>query len=104
VRTSTAATCGSSSTPVWPAGRKGAPEQVAEHPQVFASLTAPSLGAVHNRPDDGRPCRYGKRHQVDDPEFSDAIREAAGRARLQGDAGDGDTVDVRFGDQLRPAS
>jgi hypothetical protein len=80
------------------------PEQVAEHPQVFASLTAPSLGAVHNRPDDGRPCRYGKRHQVDDPEFSDAIREAAGRARLQGDAGDGDTVDVRFGDQLRPAS
>jgi hypothetical protein len=77
------------------------PEQVAEHPQVFASLTAPSLGAVHNRPDDGRPCRYGKRHQVDDPEFSDAIREAAGRPRLQSDAGDGDTVDVRFGDQLR---
>jgi hypothetical protein len=32
-------------------GRKGVPEQVAEHPQVFATLTAPSFGAVHNRPD-----------------------------------------------------
>jgi hypothetical protein len=29
-------------------GRKGVPEQVAEHPQVFASLTAPSFGAVHS--------------------------------------------------------
>jgi hypothetical protein len=26
---------------------------VAEHPQVFASLTAPSFGAVHSRPGDG---------------------------------------------------
>jgi hypothetical protein len=29
-------------------GRKGVPEQVAEHPQVFATLTTPSFGAVHN--------------------------------------------------------
>jgi hypothetical protein len=175
-------------------GRKGVPEQVAEHPQVFASLTAPSFGAVHTRRDDGRPCRCGKRHDTDDPrlgeaidptsydyegavlwnwhapalwnrfmvelvrvlaaraglserewrkrvrvafakvaefqarglvhfhaivrldgaegratapgvavsadELCDAIRQAAGRARLDGDAGDGETIDVRFGEQL----
>jgi hypothetical protein len=175
-------------------GRKGVPEQVAEHPQVFASLTAPSFGAVHNRPDDGRPCRCGQRHDADDPELGaaiapdtydyegavqwnwhapalwnrfiielirvlagraglserewrklarvayakvaefqtrglvhfhaivrldaaenratapgiavspaelcNAIREAAGRARLQGNAGDGQTIDIRFGEQL----
>jgi hypothetical protein len=175
-------------------GRKGVPEQVAEHPQVFASLTAPSFGAVHNRPDDGRPCRCGQRHDVNDPELGaaidparydyegavlwnwhapalwnrfiielvrvlasraglserewrklvraayakvaefqarglvhfhaivrldgaedratapgvavsakelcDAIREAVGRARLDGDAGDGETIDIRFGEQL----
>ena len=28
-------------------GRKGVPESVAEHPQVFATLTAPSFGRVH---------------------------------------------------------
>jgi hypothetical protein len=176
-------------------GRKGVPEQVAEHPQVFASLTAPSFGAVHNRPDDGRPCRCGQRHEAEDPELGaainpdtydyegavlwnwhapalwnrftvelvrvlaaraglserawrklvriayakvaefqarglvhfhailrldgaadramapgvavsaeelcDAIREAAGRASLQGDADDGETIDMRFGEQLR---
>jgi hypothetical protein len=175
-------------------GRKGVPEQVAEHPQVFASLTAPSFGAVHNRPDDGRVCRCGQRHGVDHPELGaaldpstydyegavlwnwhapalwnrfmielvrvlaaraglserdwrklvrvayakvaefqarglvhfhaivrldgaedratapgvavsseelcDAIRQAAGRARLEGDAGDGQTTDIRFGEQL----
>jgi len=175
-------------------GRKGVPEEVAEHPQVFASLTAPSFGAVHNRPDDGRPCRCGQRHDADDPllgaaidpatydyegavlwnwhapalwnrftielvrvlaaraglterawrkrvrvafakvaefqarglvhfhaiirldgaedraaapgvrispeELCDAIREAAGRARLDGDAGDGETIHIRLGEQL----
>jgi hypothetical protein len=54
-------------------GRKGVPEQVAEHPQVFASLTAPSFGAVHSRPDDGRRCRCGQRHEADDPELGAAI-------------------------------
>jgi hypothetical protein len=175
-------------------GRKGVPEQVAEHPQVFASLTAPSFGAVHSRPDGGRACRCGRRHEVDDPELGaaidpraydyegavlwnwhapalwnrfmvelvrvlagraelserdwrqrvrvayakvaefqarglvhfhaivrldgaqdratapsvtvspqelcDAIREAAGRARLDADAGDGETIGIRFGEQL----
>jgi len=54
-------------------GRKGVPETVAEHPQVFASLTAPSFGAVHNRPDHGRPCRCGQCHDADDPELGAAI-------------------------------
>jgi hypothetical protein len=54
-------------------GRKGVPEQVAEHPQVFATLTAPSFGAVHNRPDDGRPCRCGRRHAQDDRQLGGAI-------------------------------
>jgi hypothetical protein len=175
-------------------GRKGVPDSVAEHPQVFATLTAPSFGPVHNRPDDGRRCRCGKRHDADDPllgeaidpatydyegavlwnwhapalwnrfaielarvlagraglserawrrrvriayakvaefqsrgvvhfhaivrldgaedraavpglavspeELCDAIREAADRARLDGDAGDGQTTDIRFGEQL----
>jgi hypothetical protein len=175
-------------------GRKGVPEQVAEHPQVFASMTAPSFGAVHSRPDDGRPCRCGQRHDADDPalgaaidpdtydyegtvlwnwhapalwnrftielarvlagraglseaawrrrvrvvyakvaefqarglvhfhaiihldgaedrattpgvnvspeELCDAIRQAASRARLDGDAGDGQTIELRFGEQL----
>ncbi|MGI9098167.1 MAG: replication initiator [Solirubrobacteraceae bacterium] len=58
-------------------GRKGVPEQVAEHPQVFASLTAPSFGAVHSRPDDDRQrCRCGKRHEADDPQLGEAIDPA----------------------------
>jgi hypothetical protein len=175
-------------------GRKGVPEQVAEHPQVFASLTAPSFGPVHSRPDDGRPCRCGTHHEPDDAhlggaidpdsycyegavlwnwhapalwnrftvelvrvlaaraglserewrrrvrvafakvaefqarglvhfhaivrldgaenratapgvqvspqELCDAIRQAAGRARLDGDAGNGQTTDICFGEQL----
>jgi hypothetical protein len=54
-------------------GRKGVPEQVAEHPQVFATLTAPSFGAVHTRRDDGRACPCGKHHQVDAVELGEAI-------------------------------
>jgi hypothetical protein len=37
---------------------------------------------------------------VSPEELCDAIREAAGRARLDGDAGDGQTTDIRFGEQL----
>src|SRR5918998_6600619 len=48
-------------------GRKGVPEAVGEHPQVFATLTAPSFGPVHTIRDDGRPCRCGTRHEADDP-------------------------------------
>ncbi len=54
-------------------GRKGVPELVAEHPQVFATLTAPGFGAVHNRPDDGRSCRCGQRHDTDDLQLGQAI-------------------------------
>lgn len=42
-------------------GGKGIPETVAEHPAVFATLTAPSFGAVHTRHKatgrDGKPLR-----------------------------------------------
>jgi hypothetical protein len=54
-------------------GRKGVPDSVAEHPQVFATLTAPSFGPVHNRPDDDRCCRCGRRHDDDDPLLGEAI-------------------------------
>jgi hypothetical protein len=57
-------------------GRKGVPELVAEHPQVFASLTAPSFGAVHSRPDDGRPCRCGRLHDAEDRLLGGAIDPA----------------------------
>src|SRR5215218_1775431 len=54
-------------------GRKGVPDSVAEHPQVFATLTAPSFGPVHSRPDDGRRCWCGQRHDADDPVLGEAI-------------------------------
>ena len=38
------------------AGGKTVPESVAENPLVFATLTAPSFGAVHGRRDHGRRC------------------------------------------------
>ncbi|WP_411576758.1 replication initiator [Streptomyces mutabilis] len=43
-------------------GGKGTPQQVATHPRVFATFTAPSFGPVHNRPSGGRRCRCGVRH------------------------------------------
>jgi hypothetical protein len=57
-------------------GRKGVPESVAEHPQVFATLTAPSFGPVHTIPDDGRSCRCGRRHAEDDPVLGGAVDPA----------------------------
>jgi hypothetical protein len=47
-------------------GGKGTPEQVATHPRVFATFTAPSFGPVHNRPSSGRSCRCGIRHEEGD--------------------------------------
>ncbi|WCH97546.1 replication initiation protein [Streptomyces moderatus] len=47
-------------------GGKGTPEHVAAHPRVFATLTAPGFGPVHNRRTDGRPCRCGTHHDQDD--------------------------------------
>ncbi|MEU6467612.1 replication initiator [Streptomyces sp. NPDC046976] len=47
-------------------GGKTVPDTVRTHPRVFATLTAPSFGPVHNRPDT-RPCRCGTRHEPTDP-------------------------------------
>jgi hypothetical protein len=49
-------------------GGKGTPEQVASHPRVFATFTAPSFGPVHNRPDSGC-CRCGTQHPGDASEL-----------------------------------
>ncbi|MER5531890.1 replication initiator [Streptomyces sp. NPDC002677] len=48
-------------------GGKGTPEQVATHPRVFATFTAPGFGPVHNRPTSGRNCHCGIRHDEQDP-------------------------------------
>ncbi|MEU7280765.1 replication initiator protein RepSA [Streptomyces sp. NPDC045431] len=45
---------------------------VRDHPRVFATLTAPGFGPVHNRPDTGR-CRCGSRHQADDDVLGTAL-------------------------------
>ncbi|MFC4503213.1 MULTISPECIES: replication initiator protein RepSA [Streptomyces] len=47
---------------------KGTPHTVRDHPRVFATLTAPSFGPVHNRPGN-RPCRCATRHDEDAPEL-----------------------------------
>ncbi|MEV4430782.1 replication initiator protein RepSA [Streptomyces sp. NPDC049602] len=47
---------------------KGTPETIRDHPRVFATLTAPSFGPVHNRPGN-RPCRCGTRHPEDAAEL-----------------------------------
>ena len=41
--------------------RRDIPANVRDHPRVFATLTAPSFGPVHNRPDRG-VCRCGIGH------------------------------------------
>ncbi|MFI0740820.1 replication initiator protein RepSA [Streptomyces sp. NPDC021100] len=51
---------------------KGTPETIRDHPRVFATLTAPSFGPVHNRPDN-RPCRCGTRHPENAPELGTAL-------------------------------
>ncbi|MET8165295.1 replication initiator protein RepSA [Streptomyces sp. NPDC005329] len=47
---------------------KGTPHTIRDHPRVFATLTAPSFGPVHNRPGN-RPCRCGTRHDEGAPEL-----------------------------------
>lgn len=47
-------------------GGKTVPTSVAAHPRVFATLTAPGFGPVHNQPDTGR-CHCGRTHSDDDP-------------------------------------
>jgi hypothetical protein len=49
-------------------GGKNIPDQVAAHPRVFATLTAPSYGPVHGRRgDDSARCRCGRTHTKGDP-------------------------------------
>ncbi|MGN9791067.1 replication initiator protein RepSA [Streptomyces sp. OZ13] len=54
---------------------KDIPVTVRDHPRVFATLTAPSFGRVHNRPDRG-VCRCGTRHLEDDPALGTALDPA----------------------------
>ncbi|MFE1295770.1 replication initiator protein RepSA [Streptomyces sp. NPDC058731] len=51
---------------------KDIPATVRDHPRVFATLTAPSFGPVHNRPDRGT-CRCGTRHAENDPALGAAL-------------------------------
>ncbi|MEU8851261.1 replication initiator protein RepSA [Streptomyces sp. NPDC048564] len=55
---------------------KGTPETVRDHPRVFATLTAPSFGPVHNRPGN-RPCRCGVQHTEDAPELGTPLDPAS---------------------------
>ncbi|MFB7577205.1 replication initiator protein RepSA [Streptomyces sp. NPDC056165] len=52
--------------------RRDIPATVRDHPRVFATLTAPSFGPVHNRPDRG-VCRCGTRHPAEDPGLGTAL-------------------------------
>ncbi|MEV5484091.1 MULTISPECIES: replication initiator protein RepSA [Streptomyces] len=52
--------------------RRDIPATVRAHPRVFATLTAPSFGPVHNRPDRGI-CRCGTQHRADDAELGTAL-------------------------------
>lgn len=51
---------------------KNVPATVRDHPRVFATLTAPSFGPVHNCPDTGR-CRCGAQHPENDPVVGTAL-------------------------------
>ncbi|WP_405714780.1 replication initiation protein [Streptomyces sp. NBC_01005] len=51
---------------------KGTPHTIRDHPRVFATLTAPSFGPVHNRPAN-RPCRCGTHHPDNAPELGTAL-------------------------------
>ncbi|MCX3060403.1 replication initiation protein [Streptomyces sp. GXMU-J5] len=53
-------------------GGKTVPDTVRDHPRVFATLTAPSFGPVHNRPASGH-CRCGTDHTEDDPALGTAL-------------------------------
>ncbi|WP_329457900.1 replication initiator protein RepSA [Streptomyces sp. NBC_01497] len=54
---------------------KGVTTTVRDHPRVFATLTAPSFGPVHNRPTSGR-CRCGTRHPEGASELGTALDPA----------------------------
>ncbi|MGW5040193.1 replication initiator protein RepSA [Streptomyces parvulus] len=80
---------------------KEIPATVRNHPRVFATLTAPSFGSVHNRPDHGR-CRCGTRHASDDSALGTALDpetyDYAGSVLFNNHAGD---LWQRFTNRLR---
>ncbi|MEE1941679.1 replication initiator protein RepSA [Streptomyces sp. TRM 70361] len=71
--------------------RMGVPDRVRAHPGVFVTLTAPSFGPVHNRPDSGR-CRCDAVHAEDALELGTALDPArydyAGAVLWNNHAGD----------------
>ncbi|MBZ6229371.1 replication initiator protein RepSA [Streptomyces olivaceus] len=80
---------------------KDIPATVRNHPRVFATLTAPSFGPVHNRPDHGR-CRCGTRHASGDSALGTALDpetyDYAGSVLFNNHAGD---LWQRFTNRLR---
>ncbi|MEU6216992.1 replication initiator [Streptomyces sp. NPDC047022] len=80
---------------------KEIPATVRDHPRVFATLTAPSFGPVHNRPDRG-VCRCGMRHAPDSPALGTALDpktyDYAGAVLFNNHAGE---LWVRFANRLR---
>ncbi|MFE2017710.1 replication initiator protein RepSA [Streptomyces sp. NPDC059499] len=80
---------------------KDIPTTVREHPRVFATLTAPSFGPVHNRPDSGR-CRCGTTHRPDDDALGTPLDpesyDYAGAVLFNNHAGD---LWQRFTNRLR---
>ncbi|WP_033248216.1 replication initiation protein [Streptomyces sp. NBC_01201] len=81
--------------------RRDVPATVRDHPRVFATLTAPSFGPVHNRPERGT-CRCGSRHSADAPELGTALDpetyDYAGSVLFNNHAGD---LWMRFTTRLR---
>ncbi|MFD9954945.1 replication initiator protein RepSA [[Kitasatospora] papulosa] len=81
--------------------RRDVPAAVRDHPRVFATLTAPSFGPVHNRPERGA-CRCGSRHSADAPELGTALDpetyDYAGSVLFNNHAGD---LWMRFTTRLR---
>jgi hypothetical protein len=61
-------------------GGKGVPESVAGHVRVFATLTAPSFGPVHGRPESRsgrpRPCGCGEWHSEHDSRLGTPVSPA----------------------------
>jgi hypothetical protein len=62
-------------------GAKGVPLSVSDKPRVFATLTAPSFGPVHNRRTHARtgrvqPCACGEFHHPDDPRIGGPLDSA----------------------------
>ena len=67
-------------------GGKGVPETVADHPMIFATLTAPSFGAVHTQRTgrDGRPLPFRPRR--DAPTCPHGIKLACNKVHEDADA------------------